>query len=248
MAIYNRAQKGLYPYSWEVEPYYNGATLSSSNYFYLEPRYTDGSSGNSMTFSTSTDYAPGSYGNGGNYIDLDWLHCGNQIWYSRIHQAGGSGNELKHVSGYSNSSFGFRYTMTILMLLGVGTGPHPGLDYATTNFAILRNSNGSNGSGNFMNYANGSTPVYTSPRTLIPGCDRIRVSGDSYGMPRLYRDWTVICQQQNATLPNNISKIRIINHGLHAASRSRLHCLGFKMIFQAIPFPTDSNAFGGLNI
>ena len=268
MAIYGKTGQGHYTYQWDIEPHWNGAPLSYSNYLYLEPYYTDGTTGNTFQFATSADYAPGTSGQGGNYADLTLAHTGNAIWYSSLHGRGGgtgggleANNVLNHPGALASpfQMHNRRYATTVLMDLGLGNAPHPGLGYAITNFSMLVNGSGEHQGGSY-NYGTtnsggvgndypgaGPNPAYNWPRLLIPGSDRITVSGDSYGIPRSYRDWTVIAQFQNAAFKNNCTVCRIINLGLHTSARSRLTIYGFKIIFTAMP-NENTSYFGSYSV
>lgn len=240
MGLLTGTGKGYYPYVIEIEPTYNGSPLSRTNSVTLEPYLTDGSSANNHYFSVSGDYSPA---NG--YADLDMAHIGNAQWYTRVHAYGGASNTLNHPTNemaqrpFRPQGNNSGQAVSIWISTSVGTAPHPNpSDYAMTYFAILRNGPGGYSGGSFWN-ATSSGNTYGSPRQLISGCDKIKISGQHYGTS--YRDWCCVANYQNTSIPMNITSLRLINHGLHAQSRSRMIVSGFKILLHCAP---DGSGWG----
>lgn len=235
MGLMTGVGKGYYPYVMQIEPTLNGSPLSRTNSVTLEPYLTDGSSANSHYFSSSGHYNPAN-----SYADLDMAHIGNGQWYSRVHGYSGNGvNTLNH----PNNEMGQRpfrpsgntsgQAVSIWISTSVGTAPHPSpADHAMTYFAILRNSPGSHQGGSYWN-ASSSGASYGSPRELIGGCGKMKISGQHYGTS--YRDWCCIANYQNVAMPMNITGLRLLNHGLHGSSRSRMIVSGLKIFLHCAP-------------
>ena len=232
-------QRGFYPYTIETEPSYNSnGPTNLNNTAYIYPRYNSTTDADNFSFSASGDYAPTAYDNNSAYADFTVEYTGNANWYTNLYGHGGTSNQLAH-PGASNSAARGNYNMynptgvSIWMSLSVGTAPHPGGSDAITYMAILRNSMGSYQGSSFWN-APSNVATYTSPRTLLSGCDKIKISGQSYGTHN-YRDWVCIASYLNGTVPMNATTYRIINIGSKNTDRSRLAIYGWKILYHIAP-------------
>ena len=251
MAIFDRFGKGHYPYTFTIEPEYNGKPLSQNNQIAMSPRYTNSATADSWYWSNSGDYSPA-----GCYVDLSIVHVGMSNWYTTLSGHGGSSNQLNHPGDINNrvqGAFAFNnvqgqtvgHRMSIWMSIAVGSSPHPGYGTAETYFAVLTDALGDYAGGAFYN-APGGTAQYNNPRVWCPGTEKIRVSGQNYGNGT-YRDWVCIANQQTVSgkaIDINPTTMRIVNIGRTADSSLRIY--GFKIIFHIMP-PGDGE-FGNLSL
>jgi len=249
MGIYDRNNKGHYPYSFTIEPEYNGKPLSRDNQVALSPRFTSTSSADNFVWGSSDDYSPAS-----GYVDLSLVHIGMSDWYTTLSGHGGASNQLAHPGSlgsrqtgaqafHKNQSGNITARMSIWMSIAVGSHPHPGHGTAETYFALLTNAIGDHQGGAFWN-APGNVINYTSPRVWCPGTEKIRVSGQNYGNGN-YRDWVCIANQHAVSgkaTDINANTLRVVNIG--RTSDSTLRIYGFKIVFHILP--PGSGEFGNL--
>jgi hypothetical protein len=254
MGIYNTNNKGHYPYSFQVEPYYNGAPITSQNQVVLNPRFSNVTTADNFSYSTDADYSPA-----GCYADLTLSFAGMTAWYATLSGHGGPSNELNHPGSTGNwvgatrpfylrpdgTTMGNRFSLW--MMLHVGQSPHPGTGVAETYFSMMTNANGDYGGGAYYYYP-GNVPTPTSPREWFGGSRKIRVSGDNYGNGA-YRGWTCIASQQPASgyIENiNATSLRIINLGRQTTQNTaELRIAGIRVIYHVLPgYNTD---YGNLN-
>lgn len=249
MGIYNSNNKGHYPYSFQVEPYFNGAPINLSNQVVLSPRFTNITTADNFAYSTDSDYAPA-----GCYADLSLQWPGMADWYTTLTGYGGPSNELNHpgstgsfVTGarpfyirQDGTSMGSRFSLW--MCLFVGDNPHPGYGTAETYFSMLTNANGDYGGGAFY-YHPGGTPQPTSPREWFNGSRKIRVSGQNYGSGS-YRDWVCIANQQPTSgyIQNiNATTLRVINLGRQTSTATgNLRIAGIRLVYHVLPGPVSN--------
>ena len=251
MAIYDRFGKGHYPYTFTIEPEYNGKPLSLGNQAVMSPRYTNSATADSWYWSNSGDYSPA-----GCYVDLSMAHIGMSDWYTTLSGHGGNSNQLNHPGStstwipgakafYTNQGQNLGHRMSIWMSLSVGSSPHPGYGTAETYFTMLANANGDHQGSSFWNAPSG-VAAYNSPRVWCNGTDKIRVSGQNYGNGN-YRDWVCIANQQSVVgkaIDINPTAMRIVNIGRTADSAIRIY--GLKIVFHIMP--PGSGEFGSLNL
>ena len=247
MGIYNSSGgRGHYPYSFQVEPLYNGSPLSKDNIAYMAPRFSSVSTADSFSYSTDADYSPA-----GCYVDMSLAWPGITDWYTTLSGHGGPSNELNHpgstgswVSGarpfytrQDGTSMGTR--VSIWMCLYVGDNPHPGYGTAETYFTMVTNANGDYGGGAFYAYP-GNVPTPSSPREWFSGSRKIRVSGQNYGNGA-YRDWVCIANQANLSgyITNiNATTLRVINLGRQTTNATaNLRIAGMRVIYHVLPGP-----------
>lgn len=259
MGIYNTNSKGHYPYSFQVEPYYNGAPITSQNQVVINPRFNNVTTADNFAYSTDSDYSPTSVHGGNAYADLTLSFAGMTAWYSALSGHGGPNNELNHPGSTGNwvgsarpfylrpdgTSMGNRFSLW--MMLHVGQSPHPGTGNAETYFSMVTNANGDYGGGAFYAYP-GNVPTPSSPREWFGGSRKIRVSGDNYGNGA-YRGWTCIASQQPASgyIENiNATNLRIINLGRQTTlNTAELRIAGIRLIYHVLP--GYSSDYGSLN-
>lgn len=245
MGIRNPYDKGYHPYVMEIEPWYSGGPCRRSNYPSINARYTSGTSAQNFVFNDSGDYSPS-----GCYVDLDLQWPGNAAWYGRNFGQGGISNQLNHSGDNADGDSAHtplqhRRGVSVWMDLRVGNNPHPGYSVTKTYIAILRNANGAHQGGSFWN-ANAGGAIYTSPRSMFDGCERIAVNGDNYGTG-LYRGWSCIAQYQNAEVPMNATTLRVINlGGPNNSVGLQVKIQGFKLIYHISPSWADR--YGGFNL
>jgi hypothetical protein len=251
MGIYNNNSRGHYPYSFQVEPYYNGAPITSQNQVVINPRFQNVTTADNFAYSVDGDYAPTAATGGNAYADLTLSFAQMTAWYAALSGHGGPNNELGHPGSTGNwvnaarpfyqrqdgSSLSGKFSMW--MMLHVGQSPHPGTGVAETYFSMVTNANGDYGGGAFYAYP-GNVPTPSSPREWFNGSRKIRVSGDNYGNGA-YRGWTCIANQQ--TISSYISNInpttlRIINLGRQTTDNTaQLRIAGFRIIYHILPGP-----------
>lgn len=256
MGIYNSSGRGHYPYSFQIEPYYNGGPITSQNQVVLNPRFSNVSTADNFSYSVDGDYGPA-----GCYADLTFpFAAGMTSWYSTLSGHGGPSNQLNHpgsTGSWINAAMPFyqrqdgtNYTpkFSLWMSLHVGQNPHPGSGNAETYFSMLTNANGDYGGGSYY-YHPGGTPNPSSPREYFDGSRKIRVSGDNYGNG-LYRGWTCIANQQPVSqyISNiNATSMRIINLGRQTTqATAELRIVGFRIIFHALPGPATN--YGNMDV
>lgn len=256
MGIYNSNSKGHYPYSFQVEPYYNGAPITSQNQVVLNPRFSSVSTADNFSYSVDGDYAPG----GGCYADLTLSFAGMTAWYATLSGHGGPSNDLNHpgsTGSWVNAARPFvtrqdgtdmTARFSLWMMLHVGQSPHPGTGNAETYFSMMTNANGDYGGGSYY-YHPGGTPQPSSPREWFNGSRKIRVSGDNYGNGA-YRGWTCIANQQAASgYMNNINatSLRVINLGRQTTQNTaELRIAGIRLVYHVLPGPITS--YGSLDV
>ena len=246
MAIINSYGKGSYPYTFQVEPYWNGAPISYSNQVALSPRFTNMATADAFSYSVDADYAPA-----GCYADLTLVWPGITDWYTTLSGYGGPNNELNHPGSLSSrvngarsfymrpdgTNMGSSGRFSIWMCLFIGDNPHPGVGTAETYFSLLTNANGDYSGGAFYAHP-GGTPTPTSPREYFSGSRKIRVSGQNYGNGG-YRDWVCIANQQpaNGYIANiNATTLRVINIGRQTTTATaNLRIAGFRIIYHVLP-------------
>lgn len=254
MAIYNSNDRGHYPYSFQVEPYRNGAIITSQNQVVLNPRFSNISTADNFSYSTDADYSPS-----GCFADLTLPFAGMTAWYSRLSGHGGPSNELNHPGSTGNwveAALPFRQRQdgtnmtakfSLWMMLHVGQSPHPGIGNAETYFSLLTNAPGDHGGGAFYAHP-GAVPTPSQPREWFNGSRKIRVAGDNYGNG-LYRGWTCIANQQtvSAQLSNiNPTTLRVINIGRQTTqATAELRIVGIRVVYHVLPGP--GAFYGNLN-
>lgn len=261
MGIYNSNSKGHYPYSFWVEPYYNGAPITSQNQVVINPRFTNVTTADNFSFSVDGDYSPTSGTAGGPaYVDLTFPFAHMTAWYNTLSGHGGPSNQLNH-PGSTGSWYGaarpfnirqdgsdMTAKFSLWMMLHVGQNPHPGSGTAETYFAMLCNSNGNYSGGQFYNY-DASQGYPSSPREYFDGSRKIRISGDNYGNG-LYRGWACIANQQPVTqaISNiNATTLRIINIGRQTTqATAELRIVGVRIIYHVLPGPAAT--YGNLDV
>jgi hypothetical protein len=252
MALYDRNGKGHYPYSFWVEPYFNGAPIRYNNQCVISPRYTNSTTADNFSYSVDGDYAPSSA-----YADLSIEWPGMTAWYHRLSGHGGPTNLLGHpgslgsrsagAPGFYNNQDGSSIgTISIWMSILVGSSPHPG-DAANqeTYFSMLCNANGDYGGGSFYSHP-GGTPAPSSPREYIEGSRKIRLASDNYGNGA-YRGWVCIANQARPTGYSgniNATTMRIINIGRSADSAMRI--IGFRIVYHVLP--PENNTYGNQSL
>lgn len=248
MAIYNSNDRGHYPYSFEVEPWYNGKPLSRDNSVYLAPMYSNVATADAFAFSTDAQYSTA-----GTYVDLSMVYPGITSWYTTLSGHGGPSNELNHPGSTGNWQMGstpffkrqdgstMSVKASIWMVLWIGDQPHPGYGTAETYFAMVRTSPGANNGSSF--YIGDGTSNYPSqPREYVQGSRKIRVSGQNYGNGN-YTDWVCIANQQAVTggiADISCNTVRIINIGRNTGSNGNLRIAGFKVVYHVLPGPGTS--------
>lgn len=254
MGIYNNNNRGHYPYSFEVEPWYNGKPLSRDNQVYLAPMFTDPTTADNFSFSTDAHYSTA-----GTYVDLNMVYPGITNWYTTLSGHGGPANELNHPGSTGSWESGglplfkrqdgsnMQVHASIWMVLYVGDAPHPGYGTAETYFAMVRTSPGAhNGGAFYIGDSNGTYP--DSPREYVGGSRKIRVSGQNYGNGS-YTDWVCIANQQPVSggiADISCNTVRIINIGRNSGSWGNLRIAGFKVIYHVLPGP--GLIYGNLDI
>jgi hypothetical protein len=255
MGIYNTNNKGHYPYSFQVEPYYNGAPITSQNQVVMAPRFSNVSTADNFSYSVDADYSPA-----GSYADLTLSFAQMTAWYATLSGHGGPSNELGHpgsTGSWDNAARPFYYRQdgtnytpkfSLWMMLHVGQNPHPGTGVAETYFSMMTNANGDYGGGAFYAYpSNVATP--TSPREWFSGSRKIRVSGDNYGNGA-YRGWTCIANQQPVSgyISNiNPTTLRVINLGRQTtAATAELRIAGMRIIYHVLPGPATN--YGNMDV
>jgi len=255
MGIYNSNSKGHYPYSFQVEPYYNGAPITSQNQVVLNPRFSNVTTADNFSFSADADYSPA-----GCYADLVFPFAHMTNWYSYLSGHGGPSNQLNHPGSTGSwidaaRPFYMRQDGTnmtakfsLWMMLHVGQNPHPGVGVAETYFAMLVNANGAY-SGGLYYTADASTTYPNSPREYFDGSRKIRISGDNYG-GGLYRGWACIANQQpvTAAISNiNATSLRIINIGRQTTqATAELRIAGVRIIYHVLPGPAA--VYGNMDV
>jgi hypothetical protein len=253
MGIFNSSGKGYYPYNFQVEPYYNGAPITSQNQVVLAPRFSSVATADAFSYSVDADYAPA-----GSYADLIFPHAQMTAWYSTLSGHGGPNNELNHPGSTGNwvqaatpfsikgdgSSITPRFSLW--MMFHVGQNPHPGTGVAETYFSMFTNANGDYGSSAFYAYP-GNVATPTSPREWFSGSRKIRISGDNYGNGN-YRGWTCIASQQPVSgyIANlNPTTLRVINIGRQTSSATaELRIVGMRIIYHVLP----GTSFGSMDL
>lgn len=259
MGIYNSNSRGHYPYSFQVEPYFNGAPITSQNQVVINPRFNNMSTADNFSYSVDGDYAPTSYSGGNAYADLTLSFAHMTSWYSYLSGHGGPGNDMNHPGSTGSwadaakpfyqrqdgTNMGAKFSLW--MMLHVGQSPHPGVGNAETYFSMMTNANGDYGGGSYY-YHPGGTPQPTSPREWFNGSRKIRVAGDNYGNGA-YRGWTCIANQQPATqyISNiNATNLRIINLGRQTTQNTaELRIAGIRIIYHVLPGPAAN--YGSLD-
>lgn len=255
MGIYNTNGKGHYPYSFQVEPYYNGAPITSQNQVVLSPRFSNVSTADNFSYSADADYSPA-----GCYADLSFPFAHMTNWYSTWSGHGGPDNQLNHPGStgswasaggpfnerWDSSNMTARFSLW--MMFHVGQNPHPGNGTAETYFSMLVNSNGNYSGGQFYNY-DASQGYPNNPREYFAGSRKIRISGDNYGSG-LYRGWACVANQQTASAAmNNINAttLRIINIGRQTTSATAdLRIAGVRIIYHVMP--GAGSQYGNLDV
>jgi len=251
MAIYDRHGKSLEPYSFSVEPYYNGSPLRKGNVLVLSPRFTNTTTADNWFWNSSGDYDPA-----GCYADLSLEYTAMSDWYTTLSGHGGTSNQLNHPGSTGNFVTGARpfykrqddsnvYRFSLWMSIGVGGSPHPGFGASETYMAFACNANGDHQGGSFWN-APGNVADYTNPRRWFDGSEKIRVSGQRYGTTN-YRDWVCIANQQPASYKMrdiNATTLRVFNIGRNA--NSDLTIYGLKVVYHIYPGPSSN--YGNLEM
>jgi len=256
MGIYNSNSKGHYPYSFQIEPYYNGAPITSQNQVVMNPRFSNVSTADNFSYSVDADYSPA-----GCYADLTLpFAAGMTSWYATLSGHGGPGNDMNHpgsTGSWVDAARPFYYRQdgtymgarfSLWMSFHVGQNPHPGAGVAETYFSMLTNANGDYGGGSYY-YHPGGTPNPASPREYFNGSRKIRISADNYGNG-LYRGWTCIANQQPVSQyisSINATSMRIINLGRQTTqATAELRIVGFRIIFHVLPGP--GSQYGNLDV
>jgi hypothetical protein len=256
MGIYNTNGKGHYPYSFQVEPYYNGAPITSQNQVVLSPRFSNVTTADNFSYSADADYSPA-----GCYADLTLPFAAMSGWYNEWSGHGGPSNQLNHPGSTGSWSDAARpffqrwdgsnmtARFSLWMMFHVGHNPHPGSGVAETYFSMLCNSNGSWGGGAFYNFSGPSTGAYDNPREYFDGSRKIRISGDNYGNGN-YRGWACVANQQTASgYMNgiNATTLRIINIGRQTSSATAdLRIAGVRVIYHVMP--GAGTTYGNLDV
>lgn len=249
MAIYDRNGKSLEPYSFFVEPYYNGSPIRLNNQVAISPRYTNSTTADNWYWSNSSDYET-------NYVDLtlEWPQMTD--WYTTVSGHGGTTNQLGHPGSLSERFTGARpfyrrqdqrnvYRFSLWMAIAVGSNPHPGYGTAETYIAFATNAPGDHQGGSFWN-APGNVANYSNPRRWFNGAEKIRVSGQNYGNGS-YRDWVCIANQASASekiVDINPTTLRVFNIG--RTSDSALRIYGMRVVYHIYPGPNSD--YGNLEM
>jgi len=189
----------------------------------IKPRYND-STANNFTFSAAGDYEPTAATGGDAWYDFPFsCYPGHSQWYSEVYD-----NLAGRRSG-SGSSFADLQRNSLWINLSVGDDPHPSpSDYSSTRLAILEDN-----PGNYHQFQTTSnpTPNYSEPRCFmgnVAAFQNFRVSGQEYS-DGAYHSWRCLAHWQ-VYAPGSVTRIRIINLGGLADSRSTIRIRGLVLL------------------